>query len=246
MTLLDRRAGLSLAMATHATVTHWTLCVLWRQHLPWARPARFSIGCVQLESTYSEIVWLGAGWTAPTRANANRTTGLPNSYAGNTAVPYLLLGDPGIPCWPSWSTWDLPRPTIRKVVRSAPILSTWPRHLEGRDAAAAVEVALEGPSRSVWPWDIWGLGRQMHKSTRRRAKFAAKRPLSYAVTLQNLGPRAWRACRRCSVVADCPDDARAPTLRLDALIAAPHRRKSHLAIGEELCSAAMRWSARIG
>ena len=28
--------------------------------------------------TYSEIVWLGAGWTAPTRANANRTTGLPN------------------------------------------------------------------------------------------------------------------------------------------------------------------------
>src|SRR5208283_342694 len=26
------------------------------------------------------IVWLGAGWTAPTWANANRTTGLPNSY----------------------------------------------------------------------------------------------------------------------------------------------------------------------
>ena len=30
--------------------------------------------------TYSEIVWLGTGWGAPTRANANRTTGLPNSY----------------------------------------------------------------------------------------------------------------------------------------------------------------------
>jgi len=33
------------------------------------------------ERTYSEIVWLGAGWTAPTRTNTNRTTGLPNSYA---------------------------------------------------------------------------------------------------------------------------------------------------------------------
>ena len=35
-----------------------------------------------LDCTYSEIVWLRAGWTAPTRANANRTTGLPNSYPG--------------------------------------------------------------------------------------------------------------------------------------------------------------------
>ena len=35
----------------------------------------------ELRRTYSEIVWLGAGWTAPTWANANRTTGLPNSYA---------------------------------------------------------------------------------------------------------------------------------------------------------------------
>jgi hypothetical protein len=33
---------------------------------------------------YSEIVWLGAGWTAPTRANANRITGLPNSYIAVT------------------------------------------------------------------------------------------------------------------------------------------------------------------
>jgi hypothetical protein len=31
-------------------------------------------------STYSEIVWLRTDWTASTRANANRTTGLPNSY----------------------------------------------------------------------------------------------------------------------------------------------------------------------
>ena len=38
---------------------------------------------VPLEGTYSEIVWLEASWTAPTRANANRTTGLPNSYAGS-------------------------------------------------------------------------------------------------------------------------------------------------------------------
>ena len=30
--------------------------------------------------TYSEIVWLGAGWIVPTRVNANRITGLPNSY----------------------------------------------------------------------------------------------------------------------------------------------------------------------
>jgi hypothetical protein len=30
--------------------------------------------------TYSEIVWLRTDWTASTRANANRTTGLPNSY----------------------------------------------------------------------------------------------------------------------------------------------------------------------
>ena len=35
-------------------------------------------------STYSEIVWPGAGWTAPTWANAKRTTGLPNSYASQT------------------------------------------------------------------------------------------------------------------------------------------------------------------
>ena len=34
----------------------------------------------QLACTYSEIVWLGAGLTAPTWANANRTTGLPSSY----------------------------------------------------------------------------------------------------------------------------------------------------------------------
>jgi hypothetical protein len=34
----------------------------------------------QNPSTYSEIVWLEASWTASTRANANRTTGLPNSY----------------------------------------------------------------------------------------------------------------------------------------------------------------------
>ena len=33
-----------------------------------------------IERTYPEIVWLGADWTARTRANANRTTGLPNSY----------------------------------------------------------------------------------------------------------------------------------------------------------------------
>ena len=32
--------------------------------------------------TYSEIVWLEASWTVFTRANANRTTGLPNSYSG--------------------------------------------------------------------------------------------------------------------------------------------------------------------
>lgn len=39
--------------------------------------------CLKLphNGTYSEIMWLGAGWTASTRANANRTTGLPNSYA---------------------------------------------------------------------------------------------------------------------------------------------------------------------
>jgi len=38
--------------------------------------------------TYSEIVWLEASWTAPTRANANRTTGLPNSYlsSGNYLI----------------------------------------------------------------------------------------------------------------------------------------------------------------
>jgi hypothetical protein len=35
-----------------------------------------------MERTYSKIVWLEAGRTAPTRANANRITGLPNSYHG--------------------------------------------------------------------------------------------------------------------------------------------------------------------
>jgi hypothetical protein len=45
------------------------------------------------EGTYSEIVWLGAGWTTPTRANANRTTGLPNSYRRSpTAVSRSLSG----------------------------------------------------------------------------------------------------------------------------------------------------------
>jgi hypothetical protein len=34
----------------------------------------------QAPCTYSEIVWLGAASTVRTRANANRTTGLPNSY----------------------------------------------------------------------------------------------------------------------------------------------------------------------
>jgi hypothetical protein len=38
------------------------------------------VGESLVERTYSEIVWLGASWTAPTRADANRTTGLPNSY----------------------------------------------------------------------------------------------------------------------------------------------------------------------
>jgi hypothetical protein len=44
----------------------------WSEHL--------AAGGALTDRTYSEIVWLGAGWTAPTRANANRTTGLPNSY----------------------------------------------------------------------------------------------------------------------------------------------------------------------
>ena len=39
-------------------------------------PGNWPVDC-----TYSEIVWLGAGWTAHTWANANRTTGLPNSYS---------------------------------------------------------------------------------------------------------------------------------------------------------------------
>jgi integrase/recombinase XerD len=34
------------------------------------------------EGTYSEIVWLLMGRIASTRTNANRTTGLPNSYRG--------------------------------------------------------------------------------------------------------------------------------------------------------------------
>ncbi len=42
----------------------------------------------QISCTYSEIVWLRAGWTAPTRANANRTTGLPNSYDQLTYLVY--------------------------------------------------------------------------------------------------------------------------------------------------------------
>jgi hypothetical protein len=33
------------------------------------------------ERTYSEIVWLLMGRIVSTRANANRATGLPNSYA---------------------------------------------------------------------------------------------------------------------------------------------------------------------
>src|SRR5208282_151514 len=45
------------------------------------QPARAClVGLGRSPVMYSEIVWLGAGWTAPTRANANRTTGLPNSY----------------------------------------------------------------------------------------------------------------------------------------------------------------------
>jgi hypothetical protein len=35
---------------------------------------------------YSEIAWLGTSWTASTRANANRTTGLPNSYSRGRAT----------------------------------------------------------------------------------------------------------------------------------------------------------------
>ena len=38
--------------------------------------------------TYSEIVWLEASWTAFTRANANRTTGLPNRYPPSAAGYY--------------------------------------------------------------------------------------------------------------------------------------------------------------
>ena len=41
---------------------------------------------------YSEIVWLRAGWTAPTRANANRTTGLPNSYPHATSNKKTWFG----------------------------------------------------------------------------------------------------------------------------------------------------------
>jgi hypothetical protein len=43
-------------------------------------------------------VWLGAGWTAPTRANANRTTGLPNSYgflAGYQLGAITSVSEPG-------------------------------------------------------------------------------------------------------------------------------------------------------
>ena len=42
------------------------------------------------DRTYSEIVWLEASWTASTRANANRITGLPNSY--HRPGPRLPLG----------------------------------------------------------------------------------------------------------------------------------------------------------
>jgi hypothetical protein len=38
--------------------------------------------------TYSEIVWLEASWTASTKANANRTTGLPNSYHHASTGPF--------------------------------------------------------------------------------------------------------------------------------------------------------------
>jgi len=49
----------------------------------------------QLGRTYSEIMWLRTGWAASTRANANRTTGLPNSYAGSAprrSARYLREG----------------------------------------------------------------------------------------------------------------------------------------------------------
>jgi hypothetical protein len=49
--------------------------------------------------TYSEIVWLGAGRTAPTRANANRTPGFPNSYvcaATNLRALAIPVGQPVI------------------------------------------------------------------------------------------------------------------------------------------------------
>jgi hypothetical protein len=39
-----------------------------------------SVIILLVDRTYSEIVWLRTDWTASTRANANRTTGLPNSY----------------------------------------------------------------------------------------------------------------------------------------------------------------------
>jgi hypothetical protein len=41
---------------------------------------RVDSGAFTFTSTYSEIVWLEASWIASTRANANRTTELPNSY----------------------------------------------------------------------------------------------------------------------------------------------------------------------
>jgi hypothetical protein len=48
--------------------------------------------------TYSEIVWLGAGWTAPTRPTVNRITALANGYSGGPEHACLLgaLADHGL------------------------------------------------------------------------------------------------------------------------------------------------------
>ena len=68
----------------------------------------------QSHRTYSEIVWLEAGWTTPTRANANQTTGLPNSYGPTRSIPYLEMrsaGSNGI----SWKRNGIKCPGIEEV-----------------------------------------------------------------------------------------------------------------------------------